>query len=75
MKTVLAVIGSLVLLAAVTLAALPWVVVDVRQAGPEAFHITAPLPLPLARAALLFVDEDETRVETPELARFHAEAL
>ena len=66
--------ASLVLLAGVTLAALPWVVVDVRQEGPEAFHITAPLPLPLARAALLFVDEDDTRVEMPELARFCAEA-
>ena len=72
MKTVLAVIGSLVLLAGVTLAALPWVVVDVRQAEPEAFHIT--VPLPLARAALLFVDEDQTRVEIPELARFYPEA-
>ena len=74
MKTFLAVIVSLVLLAGVTLAALPWVVVDVRQEGPAAFHITVPLPLPLARAALLFVDEDETRVEIPELARFCAEA-
>ena len=74
MKTFLAVVGSLILLAGVTLAALPWVVVDVRQAEPEAFHITVPLPLPLARAALLFVDEDETRVEIPELARFYPAA-
>ena len=74
MKTVLAVIASLVLLAGATLAALPWVVVDVRQAEPEAFHITVPLPLPLARAALLFMDEDDTRVDIPELARVHAEA-
>lgn len=74
MKTFLAVIGSLVLLAGITLAALPWVVVDVRQAQPEAFHVTVALPLPLARAALLFVDEDATRVEIPELARFYAEA-
>ena len=74
MKTVLTVIGCLVLLAGVTLAALPWVVVDVRQVEPEAFHITVPLPLPLARAALLFVDEDEVRVELPELARFLAGA-
>ena len=81
MKTVLTVIGCLVLLAGVTLAALPWVVVDVRQAEPEAFHITVPLPLPLARAALLFVDEDEARVELPrflagaeEMVRLLAEA-
>ena len=74
MKTVLTVIGCLVLLAGVTLAALPWVVVDVRQVEPEAFHITVPLPLPLARAALLFVDEDEVRVALPELARFLAGA-
>ena len=74
MKTVLAVIASLVLLAGVTLAALPWVVVDVRQAEPESFHLTAPLPLPLARAALLFMDKDDTQVQIPELARFHAEA-
>lgn len=62
------------LLGGVTLAALPWVVVDVRQAEPEAFHVTVALPLPLARAALLFVAEDATRVEIPELARFYAEA-
>jgi hypothetical protein len=74
MKTVLILMGCLVLLAGVTLAALPWVVVDVRQAEPEAFHATVPLPLPLARAALLFVDEDEARVEIPELARFLAGA-
>ena len=74
MKTVLTVIGCLVLLAGVTLVALPWVVVDIRQGEPEVFQITVPLPLPLARAALLFVDEDETRVEIPELARFCAEA-
>ena len=74
MKTVLTVIGCLVLLAGITLAALPWVVVDIRQEEPEAFQIAVPLPLPLARAALLFVDEDETRVEIPELARFYTEA-
>ena len=74
MKTVLIVMGCLVLLVGVTLAALPWVVVDVRQAEPEAFHVTVPLPLPLARAALLFVDEDEARVDIPELARFLAGA-
>ena len=38
MKTTLAVIGCLVLLAGITLAALPWVVVDIRQEEPEAFQ-------------------------------------
>jgi hypothetical protein len=74
MKTVLVVIGSLILFAGVTLAALPWVVVDVRQTEPEAFYISIPLPLTLARAALLFVDEDDARIEIPELARFITEA-
>lgn len=42
------------------------VLVDVQQ--PDAPHVVAPVPLPIARAALHFASEEARRVRAPQLA-------
>jgi hypothetical protein len=48
-------------------------VVDVRQGGPDGTRIVVPIPLALANGALLFLDDERTRLRCPEFAE-HREA-
>jgi hypothetical protein len=48
-------------------------VVDVRQGGPDGRRIIVPVPLAVANGALLFLDDDSTRLRCPEFAE-HREA-
>ena len=46
------------------------VFVDVREGGPDGMLLFIPVPMPLARAALSFVDEGDMAIECPELWRY-----
>jgi hypothetical protein len=62
---------ALPLAAAGMAASATWLVVDVREGGPEGQRIVVPVPLVAAQAVLAFVPESHTRVELPEEAREH----
>lgn len=60
---------ALPLAAAGMAASATWLVVDVREGGPQGQRVVVPVPLVLAQAALAFVPETHTRVELPQEAR------
>jgi hypothetical protein len=45
-------------------------VVDVRENAPEAHHLTIPVPLLLAQAALTFAPNEAKYISCPEFARY-----
>ena len=47
-----------------------YVVVDVREGGPDGNHFIIPVPLALARAAIVFAPAEAQYVEVPELAPY-----
>jgi hypothetical protein len=55
---------------AMSLGGADWVVVDVREGGPDGQHLVVPAPLALARAALAFAPEEARHVRCPEAAPY-----
>lgn len=70
MKILLGLLGAFALATSSAVVGTTWVVVDVREGGPQGHHIWAPVPLELAQFALHFVDDETQRVEIPELANY-----
>lgn len=52
------------------LASSSYLVVDIEEKGPDGIHLIIPVPLALARVALRFVPDHETRIPCPELAEY-----
>lgn len=51
-----------------------YVIVDVHERGPNGIHLTVPVPITLAQAALAVAPEDARRLELPPEAVEHAGA-
>src|SRR6185503_10611787 len=45
-------------------------VVDIKDSGPDGHHLTIPVPLMIAQAALTFAPDEAKYVECPKFARY-----
>ena len=52
------------------LASSSYLVVDIKEGGPDGMRLIVPVPLALAQAAVRFVPEEHTRIPCPEAAEY-----
>jgi hypothetical protein len=75
MKIVLGTLLAIPLSLGLLLYATGLAVVEVEQHTPDGIHVIVPVPLALANAALMFVDDDRARVRCPEFAEHREMAV